>query len=109
MVRAVAPRPRWCLTWPYQSVLQIDSAHQSKFCCLAVSELFRHAEEEALTRSILRREHADARATSELINRVEEVNDIEANRHWFRIVGEQKLARNPDIDLRIERFMVDIG
>ena len=57
----------------------------------------------------MRREHADARATSELINRVEEVNDIEANRHWFRIVGQQKLARNPDIDLRIERFMVDIG
>jgi hypothetical protein len=73
------------------------------------SELFSHAEEETLARSILRCEHANAGAISELIDRIEEVDDIETHGHWFRIVGQQKLARNPNIDLGIKRFMVDIG
>src|SRR5580698_215556 len=73
------------------------------------SDLFRNAEEETAPRTILRREHADAGSVPELVDGVEQVDDVETNRHRQRIVRQQEFALDADIDLGIRRHRADIG
>src|SRR5271156_4332935 len=73
-----------------------------------LSNLFRYAEEIAAPRPELRREYADPAAASDLIDRIEEVDDVETQRHRLRIVRQQKLARDSGIELRVLRHRADI-
>jgi hypothetical protein len=74
-----------------------------------LSELCRYSEEIAAARSELRGEHADAASAPDLINRVEVIDDVEAQGHRLRIVGKQKLAGDADIDLGVGRDGADVG
>lgn len=46
--------------------------------CPACSDLFAYADEIAAARTVLRREHADPGTASDLVDRVEQVDDVEA-------------------------------
>jgi hypothetical protein len=54
-------------------------------------------------------EHTDAAAAPDLIDRLEEIDDVEPQRHRLGIVGQQKLPRDADIELRVRRHGADIG
>ena len=63
----------------------------------------------AAARAVLRREHADAAAVPDEVDRVEEIDDVEAHGHRLRIIGKQKLAGDADIELGVGRHGADIG
>jgi hypothetical protein len=76
------------------------------------SELLAYSDKESPARSILRREDADARAVSDLINIVEEVDDVETHRQRPQPplrLGHCELMRQTEIDLRIGRDGPGIG
>src|SRR5207302_3396485 len=66
------------------------------------------AEEKAAARTVLRREYADAAAVSDLIDRIENVHDVEAHGHRL-IIRHIEIARQANIELRIGRQRIDIG
>src|SRR5580692_9144270 len=73
------------------------------------SYLLRESEEEAAARAELRREYSDAGAIPDFVDRVEQVDDIETNRHRQGIVRQQEFALDADIDLGIRRHRANIG
>src|SRR5580693_1867782 len=72
------------------------------------SQLPRYAHEVASTRTVLRREYADAGAASDLVDGVEQIDDVEAHRQRFA-VRHGKFVREAGVELRIGRFGADIG
>src|SRR5271156_5965622 len=71
-------------------------------------EFLADSEKIASARAELRREHADAGAASDLVDCVEQIDDIEANRQRLA-VGRGECVRDTGIELRIGRQVVDIG
>src|SRR5580692_2403299 len=72
------------------------------------SYLLRESEEEAAARAELRREYSDAGAIPDFVDRVEQVDDIETNRHRQGIVRQQEFALDADIHLGVGRHRGDI-
>src|SRR5580704_10715090 len=68
---------------------------------------FLQTEEVTAARTVLRCEYADAGAASDLIDRIEDIHDVEAHRH--RSLRCREVARDADIELGIRRFGIDIG
>src|ERR1700682_173296 len=74
----------------------------------ADSNLLRDADKEAASWSELRCEHADAGPVPDLVNLVEQVHDVEAQRGRFGPSREKKLARDPGIDLGVGGQVIGI-
>src|SRR6516165_3395127 len=66
------------------------------------------ADEVAAPRTVLRREHADASAASDLIDRVKNIHDVKAHGHRL-MVRHIEIARHADIELSVRRHGIDIG
>src|SRR4029077_8831041 len=67
-----------------------------------------YAEKETAARTVLRGEHADATAVSDLIDRIENVHDVEAHGHRL-MIRHIEIARQADIELGVRRQRIDIG
>ena len=72
------------------------------------SKFLRQSGEKASPRPVLRREHADAGSAPELVERVEDVHHVEAQRERLHVPALE-LVGNSDIELRIRLFVVDVG
>ena len=73
------------------------------------SKLLGQPDIEPAPRPVLRREHADAAAVAELVDRVEGVDDVEAHAQRFRVAAEFELLNQPEVDLRVRRHVVQVG
>ena len=68
----------------------------------------RQSSEKTSPRPVLRREHADAGSAPELVERVEDVHHVEAQRERLHVPALE-LVGNSDIELRIRLFVTDVG
>src|ERR1700685_56780 len=91
-------------------VLPPRSSWQSSGSCWKsrASKLLGDADVVTAARAVLRREHADAGAASDLIDGVEQVHDVEAHRHRFA-VGLCEFVGDAGVELHIRRFAADVG
>ena len=72
------------------------------------SKFLRQSGEKASPRPILRREHADAGSAPDLIERIEDVHHVEAQRERLHVPA-LKLVRQSDIELGVRLLMTDVG
>src|SRR5947209_12519621 len=73
-----------------------------------VSKPLRHAAEKAAARAELRGEDADAGAVAQLIDVIEHVDDVEAQRQRLH-AGYWHFLREPEINLRVRRHVLGVG
>src|ERR1035437_8957672 len=95
-----------------QRALRPRATEDESVCCKISSRLpsqfLRNSGEKTAAHSELRCEHADARAIPELVDGVEDVHDIEANRNRLP-VGDRDLVRDLNIEIGVGGDMVGIG
>src|SRR6202012_495872 len=72
-------------------------------------ELLRYPEIEDAARSELRREHADAGTVPDLVDRIEKVDDVEAQRGAFCRGHPVEIVKHADVDLRAGRQRGGVG
>src|SRR5665213_1202996 len=73
------------------------------------SQLLRNAEKESAARSVLRREYADAGAIPDLVDGVEQVDDVEAQRGRFGGRDDIEVVRHAEVNMGVGGHGADIG
>src|SRR6202521_4560459 len=99
--------------WPRGSSTVQDSTAmvqslEAMRCIILGSQLLRQADEITPARAVLRSEHADTRAVSDLINCVSHVHHVEAHCEGLQAVLGREFVRDPGIDLCVGRHVAAI-